>query len=251
MKSMIIDKFSQYIDSINEGLIKTHEGSKAISYVVDTLRRLGFDVEGEFTSNIISLKLKNFNYLNPEKVELLFEHLKMIMTNKFGWFPASMDLIMLNGMRRLKPFSEEEIKYRRSGLQEVEIQFDSKFDDYEYYTGKLYHLSIQEYLPKILKTGISPKSKSKLSLHIDRIYVCKVAKECQLLIPQMKLHYSEEQSINRYDLGNKKWRKNTKWVIFEIKVEQIKIYKDPRYEEGFYIPNNIKPGVIRVFKKED
>lgn len=247
----MIEKFSQYVSLLSEGLIKTHDGRKAVNYLVDNLRRLGFECHGKLENNIISLEIKKINYIAADRIDLLFDHINMIMTNKFGWFPASMDMTNLNGMKRLKGYSEEEIKYRRSSLDSIEIQFDSKFDDSLIWTGKLYHLTIKEYLPKILKYGLNPKSKSKLSFHLDRIYVCKTAKECQLLIPQMKLHYAEERDINYFDLGNKKWKKNTKWVILEFQVEEAKMYHDPRYEDGFYILNNISPDKIKIFKSEN
>ena len=246
----MINKFSQYISLLSEGLIKTHDGKKAISYLVDSLRRLGFECQGKLENKIISFKIRKFNYIAPDRIDLLLDHMNMIMTNKFGWFPASMDMSLLNGMKRLKAYSEEEIKYRRSTLDSIEIQFDSKFDDYSIWSGKLYHLTIKEYLPKILKLGLNTKSKSKLSFHLDRIYVCKTPNECELLIPQMKLHYAEERDTNYFDIGNKKWKKNTEWVILETEVEKVKLYNDPRYEDGFYILNNITPSKIKVFKSE-
>ena len=41
---MIIKNFKDYLDSINEGLIKTLDGEKAINYLVQTLSLLNFDV---------------------------------------------------------------------------------------------------------------------------------------------------------------------------------------------------------------
>jgi hypothetical protein len=42
---MIIKNYKDYIDSINEGLIKTLDGEKAIQYLLQTLSLLNFNVE--------------------------------------------------------------------------------------------------------------------------------------------------------------------------------------------------------------
>ena len=117
------------------------------------------------------------------------------------------------------------------------------------YNGDLYHLSVQEYKDKILKNGIFPKSKSKLSSHVDRVYLYKTIDDCKILIPQMKLHYSEEMNVNHYELGNKKWRKNTKWIIYKI-IGDYKLYKDPRYDGGYYTMDNIDPNNISIIEIE-
>jgi hypothetical protein len=116
---------------------------------------------------------------------------------------------------------------------------------------KMYHITIQEYDHKIKKYGLFPKSKSKLSSHTDRIYLCKSIEDCEMLIPQMKLYYSEERDTNLYKLNNKKYRKNTKWILYEIdNTSNLKLYKDPRYINGYYTLDNINPQDIREIKRE-
>ena len=72
-----------------------------------------------------------------------------------------------------------------------------------------------------------------------------------MLIPQMKLYYSEERDTNLYKLNNKKYRKNTKWIIYEISnTSNLKLYKDPRYINGYYTLENINPQDIKEIKRE-
>lgn len=246
---MFIKNYSDYIQHINEGLIKTHNGEKSIRYLIDTLRKLKFDANGSFNDNIIELTFNNFNHIDSSKLDDLFDTISSIITNKFGWFPSSMDITLVNGFNRLKRYDESEIKLKKSTISKIIISFDSKFDSKENFEGDLYHLSIQEYNNKILKSGLYPKSKSKLSSHIDRIYLCKNIEDCRNLIPQMKLHYSEEKDINHYELGNKKWRKNTKWIIYKI-TGQINLYKDPRYDNGYYTMDNIDTSNISIVEEE-
>jgi frataxin-like iron-binding protein CyaY len=248
---MFIKNYSDYLDYINEGLIKTYPVDKAKKYLLDTLEKLGFDISSKIEDKIFYLKFKNFNKIEKVKINDLFDLISSIMTNMFGWFPSSMRIDLNNGLERYKKYNEDEIKLKHSIISNLEIEFDSKFDEYEIYNGNLYHLSIQEYKDKILKYGLFPKSKSKLSSHIDRIYVCKTPNDCYNLIPSMKLHYSDEKSINHFELNNKKWNKNTNWIVFKIKNNKdIKLYKDPRYEFGYYIMDNIDKDSIFIENEE-
>lgn len=248
---MFIKNYLDYLDSINEGLIKTYPADKAIKYLSDTLEKLNFNIFSKVENNIIYIKFNNFNKIDKVKINDLFDLISSIMTNMFGWFPSSMRMELNNGLERYKKYNEDEIKLYYSIISNLEIEFDSKFDECEIYNDDLYHLSIQEYKDRILKYGLFPKSKSKLSSHIDRIYVCKRIEDCYNLIPSMKLNYSDEKSINHFELNNKKWNKNTNWIIFKIKNNKdIKLYKDPRYEFGYYIMNNIEPNIIEIKNKE-
>jgi hypothetical protein len=165
-----------------------------------------------------------------------------------------MHLINTNGLPISKRYDESELKLKQDIISEVKIDFNSKFDEIETNSpSKLYHLSIQEYENRILKNGLFPKSKSKISSHTERVYLCKSTQDCGSLIPQMKLHYSEEKDINLYTLGNKKWRKNTKWIIYEIDnsgKNKIVLYKDPGYINGYYTLDNINPEFIEVNSRE-
>lgn len=246
---MFIKNYFDYVDSITEGLIKTHDGQNAIRYIIDTLKKLNFDVSGSFENDIIHIKFNQFNHINKSKLDDLFDLLSSMMVNKFGWFPSSMFLELDNGQTRLKKFDEDEIKSKSSIISTLKIEYDSKFDEVDNYIGNLYHLSIQEYENKILKFGLFPKSKDKLSSHLDRIYLCKSLQDCKNLIPQMKLHYSEERDINLFQLANKKWKKDTRWVIFKVN-QQLKLFKDPRYVDGYYTLDNIDPKNIIIAEKE-
>jgi hypothetical protein len=71
-------------------------------------------------------------------------------------------------------------------------------------------------------------------------------KDCYNLIPRMKFHYANRK------LNNKKDKLNDKWIIWEIDTSDlnIKLYKDPNYEGGYYIVDNISPERIKIFEKE-
>jgi hypothetical protein len=173
------------------------------------------------------------------------------MTNLFGWFPTGMKLTNLDGNIISKRYDEKEIKLKKKNISTVRIEFDSKFDDVvndEF--DKLYHLSIQDHEVSIMKNGLYPRSKSKLSSHLDRIYLCSNVEDCKILIPQMNIHYNDEYNTHHYELGNKKYKKNVKWIIYEIENKGFKLYKDPRYINGYYTMDSISPNLIKVHSKE-
>lgn len=249
---MIIKNYKDYINFINEGLIKTLDGNKALEYLLHTLSSLNFNVKGTFNDNKISFTVNNYDKIQNNRIDYLFDTISSIMTNLYGWFPSAM--IIKNEKESIlhKYFDESYLKSHKDSISCITIEFDSKFDEIvNNKFDKLYHLSIMEYNDKIIKYGLSPRSKSKLSSHIDRIYLCKSIDNCKILIPQMKLYYFEEKDNNIYKLGNKKYKKNIKWIIYEINnSNDIILYKNPIYLNGFYTLENISPENINEIERE-
>jgi len=250
----IIKYYTDYINAINEGHIKTYDSKISFNEIIRSLKLLQFKADGSYSENQINLILNDFNHIPKNKIDDLFDHISVILVNKFGWFPSYMKILYSNGHKLEKKYSEDELKLNQDLTSSIQITFESKFDKVEnIIPDKLYHLSIQEYENKIMKYGLVPKSKSKLTSHLDRIYLCKSIQDCKSLIPQMKLVYSEEKDVNLYTLGNKKYRKNTKWIIFEIDTEKAhidKLYKDPNYTDGYYYLGGIGPDSITIKEKE-
>ena len=247
----MIKNYKDYIDSINGGLIKTLDGEKAIQYLLQTLSLLNFNVSGSFNNDKVHFTISNYNQIQNNRIDDFFDCLSSIMTNLYGWFPSIMVFEKTDGVINTKSFDEMYLKTHKDYISKISIEYDSKFDKIDNdKCDKLYHLSIQEYDEKIRRDGLSPRSKSKLTSHIDRIYLCKRITDCKTLIPQMKLHYSEEKDTNLYKLGNKKYKKNTKWIIYEIDNNGIDLYKDPRYINGYYTLDNIKPNDIKEIERE-
>lgn len=166
---MIIKNYKDYVDSINEGLIKTLDGEKAIEYLLNTLSILNFKVSGSFNNDKVFFTISDYNNIQNNRIDDLFDCIMSIMTNLYGWFPSIMTVKKTDGMINKKLFEENYLKINKNSISEISIEFDSKFDKIDNtISNKLYHLSIQEYDKKIRKNGLSPRSKSKLSSHIDR-----------------------------------------------------------------------------------
>jgi hypothetical protein len=97
-----------------------------------------------------------------------------------------------------------------------------------------------------LKSGLIPKSKSKLTYHPDRTYVCLHKLGCKALISNMKMFYKSllwKNTKNKIDY---------RWVIYEIDTKDldIKLYLDPNYIGGYYTLDNIPPDKIKIVEYE-
>ena len=186
------------------------------------------------------------------KLDNLFDVINSSIINKGGWFPSQMNITNIHGMKISLRYDLNNLYLNHSQYNIVEIIYESKFDeDIKEIPDRLYHLSISEYSDKIIKYGLVPKSKDKLTSHLDRIYLCKSIDDCENLINRMKLYYNDEKSFNVYNKEKRKYYKNTYPVIYEIDNSDkfIKnLYKDPNYDNGFYTLDNISPNKIKIIK---
>lgn len=251
---MIIKHFKDYINSINEGLIKTYSGDIVSKNLSNNLIGLGLNFNVEFLENDNKIKLTfyYFNAIPVSHLDDLFDIIDSSVINRGGWFPSQMNIVNINGMKNSIKYNLNNLYLNHSQYNIIEILYESKFDEeINEIPDKLYHLSISEYKSKIIKSGLVPKSGDKLTSHLDRIYLCKSISDCEYLINRMKLYYNNEKSFNVYNREKKKYDKNTYPVIFEIdNSEQFikKLYKDSNYENGFYILDNIPPDKISIIK---
>ena len=249
---MILKYFKDYIDSINEGLIKTYPGNLVLKDILNSLRHLHINVSGLFENDKIKLTIYNFNTIQLNKIEHLFNHIDTFVINRGGWFPSSI-IFDINGVEKLEKYDYSKMLNLHEYLTKLTIIYESKFDTEEKDIPKdLYHLTIKEYIKNINKIGLVPKSKSKLSSHMDRIYLCKTYQDCVDLIPKMMLYYTGEEDENIYKLSKKLFNKDITPVIYEIdNSDNIidKLFIDINYgERGYYTLNNIPKNKIKIVK---
>lgn len=138
--------FKDYIDSINEGLIKIYKGDIVIEQILSSLKSMNLNVSGEYSKNKLILTLFNFNTIPLNKIEHIFDQITTIVINQGGWFPSTMKLNKLTNITKSDRFDFYKIININDELESVTIIFESKFDDIDYdIPNKLYHLSIKEY----------------------------------------------------------------------------------------------------------
>lgn len=243
MNHKFIETWSDFI--LNETL-KTHDIDLTLHNVKNelSLLRLNFNIQ-KSPNNSLLLTLNGFNYIAG--VGQYLDIINRLFIDRHGWFPTKMEITNFSGMVNIFPYDENMLRSDNNlYFNKVKITYESKYDIEYVLPKKLYHLSIQEYEKNILKSGLIPKSKSKLSKHLDRIYVCTKYKDCYGLIDKMKFYYKNRK------INNKKDNINDKWIIYEIETNSldIKIYKDPNYIDGYYIIDNIPSDIIKIFDRE-
>lgn len=110
---MFIKNYFDFIESINEGLIKTVDAKRSFEYTIDLLMRLEFNVGGSFSDEKIIIEINNLNNINSSNIDSLFDLISANMTNLFGWFPTGMKLTNLDANTISKRYDEKEIKLKR------------------------------------------------------------------------------------------------------------------------------------------
>ena len=159
----IVD-FSSYLNLISEGLIKTYDIDETIFHIKRnfSLHNFNFNVVKNL-NNTFYIEIPDFNRLGdaPIVMDLILSNL----IDLYGWFPSTMEMENIYGMTNTRKFDKSVIGFARKNISNIKITFESKFDLLTNIPSKMYHLSIKQYKDDILKNGIFPKSKSKLTRH--------------------------------------------------------------------------------------
>jgi hypothetical protein len=241
--------YSLFYNKIDEGLIKTHPLKDTIGMIERYLinYRMKYNIENvDYEKNVFEFKIEDFNYN-----DLIYDKLcgiESVIVNMCGHFPSLVKINYVSGMKNSKKWHdnmwEELVKYSEY-YSSITIKFESKFDDFEDCVDidYLYHITNNSYVDKILKSGLVPKSKNKLSTHPDRIYLCKTIQDCE----NLKIHMYNSDKFNNFGMDYKKENnKSLEYTILKIDIKdlKIKIFKDPNYKQGYYIINNIEPSRI-------
>ena len=226
--------------------LRKGKSQKTISKNIETeLYSLRYDFSiKKNINNTFQISLHNFNHI--QNIILYLDTLHTITIDRHGWFPSKMDIIDWCGSKNKMSYNEEYLIEKIEYFEDVTITYESKFDIEKNIPKFLYHISIREFEYSVLKNGLIPKSKSKLSTHLDRIYMCLDINSCKNLINEMKSSY-----ISRY-IKNRKNKINTKWIIYEIDTNglNLKLYKDPNYIDGYYSVDNIPKENIKIIDAE-
>lgn len=251
-----IYKFTDYLNKINERLIKTYPIEKTVKDVSDLISSYNINYSINKFDNKFEILLDDiYSIINFDKIlDIILDSL----FNQYGWFPSKVKITGIFGNSREYKFNKNHILFNIKNHKSSLITFESKFDEIVDVPEKLYHLSIQQYSKDIQQKGLICKGKSKLTRHDydGRIYLCKSINDCLILINKMKLFYADEKLdiIRNPNNPNSKYNKNTKWVIYEIdsnKANISKLYKDPNYINGFYFLDNIDKKSIKIVDMEN
>jgi hypothetical protein len=194
---------NEYI--IKEGLIKTYPLNKSIDIL-----------EKKFKNIDVSLGEDNEIYIEG-KIEL--NKLKTL-SNTLGYHISTI-------IQNDNIIDEKSINIDKEYMVCIEPKYDIEID----VPTIIYHSTLDIYLNKILKNGLYPKSKNKISKHPDRIYFSLSFEDALIFCKFLEKEYDKKASvikINTKNLNNK-------------------FYSDINFRErGIYTLNNIPPNNIEI-----
>lgn len=215
-----------------EGLIYTVE----INTAVDHLKRWSisknkFDCE-KTAINTIELKFKET--ITEKEFNSLFK-----LIYNLGWYIS--EYYMDDGkFRSFKKFDEEKLKndilkYRLLGLK-LEAKYDIEINKYD--ISELYHITAETNKRKIDKIGLTPKTKSKIGYHPDRIYFTKKENDISTLGELFNdINYSQNFVVYKIDIDGLLRYNNG-----------IRFFKDPNLGSGVYTLSNVPPKFLSLYK---
>lgn len=219
--------YSEFVQKLKEGLILTHDINSTLSIIFKYLDSINI----KYILNSKSKLTFDITILNNQKE--IFEWLISI-SNNMGYFPSQFKIELSNGMANIiKDYNK--INFNLP-IKSIKIIFEGKYED-GLYTNDiicpdiLYHLTPSQNINSINNKGLYPKSKNRLSVHPDRIY----------LFPD-KHNYID--LLNNLKISDKfNGISNTECSLIEIdtKFDKIVLHTDPNYNLGFFTYDHISP----------
>lgn len=215
---------------INEGLIKSQDPATAIQLLSKLI--LGKNIIATIIPNNGTI-LVNCQQINKEQIVFMFK----IISN-LGYFVS---MYYFNNV--WNKFDEECTINILPSISNVDFIIEAKFDVCIKTPDMMYHATEQNYVNKILKIGLTPKSKNKISNHPPRIYLTSTINNAIVFARFAKSIHGNDMTI--LEINMKEIRPITR---FNADVENIKIYKDVNYGKVFYTLDNIPPDLIKDLK---
>ena len=215
--------------SLYEGLDITHPRGTAI-HMIQTWCNCKVFADSNTNKIIIYI-----SYYTKKEYDNLLR-----LINNLGWFVS----MYSNNYIEYKKYNYNDVIKLIENKNVVSIILESKFDiqlDDSKISAidKLYHISPSNREEKILKIGLSPKSKEKLVKHPERIYLLLNIKDAEFLANDTKFNKNNEP-MTVFLIDNKELSLRRK----------IRFFEDPNFgNRGIYTYENIPPQFISVIKR--
>ncbi len=226
-----IQKYDEYIQSLNEGLMMTHDIEKTVSIINNFFSQRNIFVRIEYIKRTSDFKIEFSITKNFDFFELMNDLMKL--NNNLGYFPS------LIFFRKKKNLLQRILNKKTDIIRAISDNFnDIKINDYDLisicYESKydriiknlpndLFHVFDSNYEEKILKKGLIPLSKNKNSEHPQRIYLTLTIRDALDLQRIFETKYNQPSKILK---------------ISNLDYKKYKFYEDPR--SGFDIDRNNK-----------
>lgn len=224
---------------LREGLIKTYSIGSTIEHLNNFVRknRNIFARVKLNKPNVVEIIINN----NIEKTD--YNDVLSIM-NSYGWYPSL--YVFIKSKEDFDNRNYDILKYSKKELDniiqqkefyQIFIQFEAKYDleITDRLPKELYHITDESYLEKIKKIGLTPKTKSKLTNHPDRIY----------------MGVDKNKIKNLLKLKGFSDFKNPILITIDTKLTNgLRIFEDPNYAGiGIYSYQNIPPKALVNFEE--
>ena len=222
-------RYKEFIEELKEGLITTHDITVYNKVIMNYLDSLNFKSDLKVIDKL-NFFLKIFNNLNESNIEMVNNYIYNL-----GYFPSTYVVTLTNGMTNRFKYLKD-VKFNNA--QSVEINYEAKYTDGLYRNDiicpdKLYHLTYSDNWDSIIKRGIYPKSKKRLSIHPDRIYLFDNISDYKALLNNLKLSDSINSISKKYDL-----------LEIDSSDNKFILHTNPNYRMGYFTYDNIHPKLI-------
>jgi len=205
---------------LSEGLIKSH----SYSYIIRILKNYNIDYNLD-TDRFLKIGGVRI-HIKSKDIQIIIKLLENVI-NKLGWYFAYFINYKGESSNNYKDFLTFIKNYQEYdpddelGAIFLEPKYGTKTTPM---TSILYHVTDIKYLPKILKYGLVPKSKSKVTYHPERIYFLKSIEDVEDLVQD-----------SRFGVENP--------VLLKIGTGNLsnKFYLDPNLNGAIYTTTNISP----------
>jgi len=221
--------YKEFLEELKEGLITTHDINIHNKVIINYLDSLNIKNNLKIIDKL-NFFLEIFNNINESNIEMINNYIYNL-----GYFPSTYIVILNNGMtNRFKYLKDIVFK----NISSIEINYEAKYSDGLYKNdiicpNKLYHLTYSDNWDSIIKKGIYPKSKKRLSVHPDRIYLFDNISDYKSLLNNLKLSDSINSIKKNYDL-----------LEVDSSDDKFILHTDPNYRMGYFTYDSISPKLI-------
>jgi hypothetical protein len=162
--------------------------------------------------------------------------------NNLGWYISTF-MIFKNTNTKWENFNLKTfMKLYKDDNKNITFEIEPKFDEGKpitFFDDTFYHVSPIKNEKKILKIGLVPKAKEKISSHPERVYLATKLVDAEALADI----FSDIDKENQYTI----FKVNMKLAKENNKA--IRMFHDPDFSSGFYTLSNIPPQFLTIIKR--
>lgn len=212
--------------------------------------RVDFIFNKKYNTFSFYIDFWRYNIKDGEIRKLIYKEIKHVITlmNNLGWHVSIVTSPNDENLKiKINNFNEG-ILNKLIIYKTIQMNFQAKYsrelDKIDFPT-EAFHLTTNLFIKKILKIGLTPKTKSKLATHPSRIYMAQTLKDIESLKNDLIKNSNNNEKINEiYILKINLEDFNGRLFIDDMASKNMQFEKD-----CIWTNNNIDNSKITVFKK--